>query len=187
MLNVPVIGLDVSLTCTAVVFKGIYGDPECKLCESSAQGTGIEDRFARYEVLLTKILDATSGFGHALIVLEGYSHGSKNQAHFLGEFGGMLRRKLLKAGHKVIEVPPQSLKKFVTGKGAGDKTATIATLAQKFQVNWSKNDAYDALGCWWYGQIFTGQMEGLARQKEMMVKPAKVKAPKTQKGARHRV
>lgn len=53
-----------------------------------------------------------------VICIEGFSYGSKGQGvSFQYGLGWIIRYMLHNEGFKVIEVPPTSLKKFVTGKG----------------------------------------------------------------------
>ncbi|MDP2647729.1 MAG: crossover junction endodeoxyribonuclease RuvC [Candidatus Yanofskybacteria bacterium] len=67
-----------------------------------------------------------------LIVIEGYSWGSKFQGPALGEVGGVIRLALFEAGFKIEVVAPSSLKKFVTGSGRADKP----TMRQKIFKRW---------------------------------------------------
>src|SRR3990167_3594133 len=67
-----------------------------------------------------------------LIVIEGYSWGSKFQGPALGEIGGVIRLALFEAGFKIIAVAPTTLKKFVTGSGRADKP----TMRQKIFKKW---------------------------------------------------
>lgn len=56
-----------------------------------------------------------------LIAVEGYSYGSAFNSHQLGEAGGIIRLALHWSECPFFEVPPQWVKKFVTGKSQSKK------------------------------------------------------------------
>jgi crossover junction endodeoxyribonuclease RuvC len=90
-----------------------------------------------------------------LVVIEGYSFGSRGQAILdLAEFGGILRREMIALGFNVIEISPSELKKFITGKGNANKTEMVATMARQYGVSYKTNDEYDALGLNMMGQCY---------------------------------
>lgn len=58
-----------------------------------------------------------------LIVIEGYSMGSKGQVFNIGENTGLLKYKLYKYQKKFSVAAPTTIKKFATGSGRADKDA----------------------------------------------------------------
>ena len=59
-----------------------------------------------------------------LLVLEGYSFNRQGKGSFtLAEFGGVIKLFAGAASWKILLVAPQSLKKFVVGRGSGGKGA----------------------------------------------------------------
>lgn len=85
--------------------------------------------------------------------LEGYSYGSKHHAHQLGEVGGVLRYRALHFASKgrlpfPHIVPPNTLKKFVTGRGGGkgtDKVAVAVACERLWGIPMPSEHGYDAL------------------------------------------
>lgn len=61
-----------------------------------------------------------------LVVLEGYSFGSKGKVFNLAENTGLLKHNLWLQDIPVIIPPPQTVKKFATGKGNADKFQMVA-------------------------------------------------------------
>lgn len=82
------------------------------------------------------------------IVIEGYGGSHKNSLIPGVECGTVLRMALITAGllNKVIEVPPTSLKKFVTGSGNAGKEIVIAYIYKNYGIMIPDNDQADAYG-----------------------------------------
>ena len=78
--------------------------------------------------------------GAELAVIEGYSYGSAQGAHQIGELGGAVRLLLYRLGVPVVEVPPATLKKFATGRGNADKTAMVVAARERFGLTGTTND-----------------------------------------------
>ena len=80
-----------------------------------------------------------------LIVIEGYSHGSKYHAHALGELGGVLRVMFHEWEVPVAQMSPNSLKKLATGKGNSPKDAVLAAAIHRLQYQGHDHNEADAL------------------------------------------
>jgi len=91
-----------------------------------------------------------------LIVIEGYAFARPNQAHQIGELGGVIRTALHEAGHKYIEVQPTALKKFATGKGGANKIGVAVAIAKRYGVQFKNDNEYDAFGLAQIGLAFSG-------------------------------
>ena len=84
-----------------------------------------------------------------LLVLEGYSFGSKGRAVFdVGELGGCVRLLLYRLGIPFVDVPPATLKKFATGKGNCGKDEMIAAAIRRFRFPGCENNEADAFLLW---------------------------------------
>lgn len=83
-----------------------------------------------------------------LVAIEGYAYARANQAHQIGELGGLVRHRLWERGAPYIVVPPASVKTYATGKGnAGkDDVLTAAIRRGGALFTGSSNDEADA---WW--------------------------------------
>jgi Holliday junction resolvasome RuvABC endonuclease subunit len=151
-----VVGIDPSLTSTGVCFYPVNLDGETleTLVFGSEPAPTLAGRFNRYRRLCEKIEMAIDNHEVLLVVIEGYSLGS----HTKGvtdrvEFGGMLRDRLLPEDllseslkPSIVEIEPTRLKKFVTGKGTGDKAAMISCIVSRWPVPvMLKEDEYEAI------------------------------------------
>jgi crossover junction endodeoxyribonuclease RuvC len=80
----------------------------------------------------------------ALIVLEGYSYGSAQRAHEIGELGGIIRVELHLSAVPWAVVPPAVLKKFVTGKGNAPKDVVRLEAYKRFGIEADTGDEVEA-------------------------------------------
>ena len=89
----------------------------------------------------------------SLCVLEGYSYGSTNQAHQLGEVGGLIRAACYDANVPLIVVPPGKLKLWLTGYGNASKDRMMLAAQSKLghHLTITRDDEADALAGFWLG------------------------------------
>lgn len=84
-----------------------------------------------------------------LVVIEGYSFGSKGRSVFdVAELGGCVRFLLHRLGIPWVDVPPSTLKKYATGKGNSPKDAMIAAAIRRFGFAGCDNNEADAYLLW---------------------------------------
>ena len=111
-----VAGLDLSLTATGIVVLDEGG--KILLEDTIKVKASIKGMKRLHQI--KKVL-ATYPFiypGLGLVVIEGYAyHGMSKATYQIGELGGVIRLMLWENKIPYIEVAPQALKKFVTGKG----------------------------------------------------------------------
>jgi len=88
------------------------------------------------------------------IFIEGYSFGSRGRSTItLGELGGIFRLLLAKHWNGYYEVPPKTLKKFITGNGNSKKQVMLEKTYRKYKVgseilkNDNEVDAYCLARC----------------------------------------
>lgn len=81
-----------------------------------------------------------------LVVIEGYAFGRIQQAHHLGELGGVIRVALADRGMPFVEIPPASLKLFATGKGNAKKDEVLAAAIRK--LGYAGHDHNEADAIW---------------------------------------
>jgi Holliday junction resolvasome RuvABC endonuclease subunit len=110
----------------------------------------------RLDWILDKIIDRLQP-GHPdnrvdLVVIEGYSFGSKGRAVFnIGELGGVVRLSLWEEGIPYVDIPPTCLKKFATGRGNSSKDDVLqAGVMRSGWHTFTDNNACDA---WWLWQM----------------------------------
>ena len=140
-----VVGIDPSLSATGVCVLSGWGElSHMGVVSSPPSGGRVHARMDRIEKMVRDVKRIVDEYKPVLICIEGYSLGSNMPGvSDRVEYGGLLRYVLTRE-FKLIEVNPLSLKKWATGKGAGDKTALIAAITAKYQVQFKSSDEYDA-------------------------------------------
>jgi crossover junction endodeoxyribonuclease RuvC len=149
-----VIGLDVSLRGLGVCI--VNGDPRQKVGDGldfdSALFRAGEDvdgprRLSVVSNAVWSWLDARDVVGPGRVyVMEGYGFASQ-QAHSLGEIGGCIRKMIWESGGNLVVIPPATLKRFLTGKGTGDKNIVMKWLFKRWGFDEDEDNQCDAFGC----------------------------------------
>jgi crossover junction endodeoxyribonuclease RuvC len=138
------VGLDPSLTGFAV--HVIYPNGSSYSVEySSKPSKTLRGRIQRYRDLMEKVIKIIRKVYPRIIVLEGYSYGSKGRSVItLGEFGGIVRDRLIGYSDWIAEVPPTVLKKFVCGKGNANKAAVVSAATKRYSEEFDSDNQADA-------------------------------------------
>lgn len=135
-----VLGLDLSLTATGVAWEGGTAVISFKKLR------GMERIDAILQALSDYVDTAVHGRGATdVVVLEGYSFGSQGRAVYdIAELGGCVRFALYERSLPYVEIAPQSLKKFATGKGNVGKDEVLAAAIRRFGFAGTNNNEADA-------------------------------------------
>jgi Holliday junction resolvasome RuvABC endonuclease subunit len=136
------VGIDQSIVCTSVAF--LYeGHVEINRIKKDVRGAE----------LLCEIYDDVKYFidcnkfrGLAGVAIEGYAFGAKGAYFNLGEVGGVIRLAAFQEEWPLIQVPPTSLKKYITGKGTSPKDIMIKEMYKKYGLDINDNNDADAAG-----------------------------------------
>ena len=173
-----VIGIDPSLSCTAMVMGRSPDSVSLTLHKSKPLGASAAERCARYDDLVAGIVRAIKSHGIyesevVRVFLEGYSFGSKFARETLGEFGGILRWHLVDFDNDLVEVQPTSLKKFVTGKGGAKKEMMMLKCQTLFGYEPQGNDDADAYGLFRLGCCVCGLAEPMNQAQREVVEKLK--------------
>lgn len=132
--------LDLSLTLTGYAIGGIRNPREAKGTIPTAKLRG----FRRVALIRRRVLDLVDGSD--LVVLEGYSFGSKGRAVFdIAELGGVIRMTLHDLGFEWVEIAPSTVKKFATGRGNAPKEEVLVAAVQRLDYDGHDNNEADAL------------------------------------------
>jgi crossover junction endodeoxyribonuclease RuvC len=91
-----------------------------------------------------------------LVLIENYAFGKSNQAHQMGELGGVIRLMLHEEGYKYFVVTPTRLKKFLTGKGVAEKNLMLKELFKVFGHDVNDDNIADALVLMELGRAMIG-------------------------------
>lgn len=155
---IRVLALDPSLTATG------YAHPDHDPLDPQPVTGTITDNGLRGPARLAHITNQTlhlTTTTHAqLVAIEGYAFARPNQAHQIGELGGVLRTTLWARNTPYIEVPPKTIKKYATGKGNADKDAVLAAAIRRLGYAGHSHNEADAL--WLYAVICDAAGQPLA-------------------------
>lgn len=172
-----IIGIDPSISGTCVCMGSSPDSYAIKRFPSKPVEKGAASRIARYERTIGEVMAWASSQVARLdegvsvsVFIEDYAFSAKNNAAFSGEYGGLLRWHLIDLG-PVCEVPVLTLKKYITGVGAGKKELMIAHISKNYQLTFDTDDHYDAFGLFQLGLAYEGQVDALnAAQRDVLAK-----------------
>jgi len=153
-----IIGIDPSLTCTAVCYSSNDG-AEIVPVRVAPMGRSIETKFIRYSSIIERVRPIIQRCGRdSIVFIEGYAFGSATAAVILAEFGGLLRKMLLselRPGN-LHEIPPTSVKMYTTGKGNAKKPDMAVAAQHRWGATLSGDDEVDAYCIWRFGRAYLG-------------------------------
>ncbi len=92
------------------------------------------------------------------IIIEGYGFARTQNIVPLIEVGTAVRYLLFQQGFSYIDVPPTSLKKFVTGKGNVKKEMMLKEVYKRWSIDCDTNDEADAVGLAHMGMALDGKL-----------------------------
>ena len=135
-----IVGIDPSLTGTAWCWLGRKARVIDQARIDTAKLRGAE-RLMHIEREIAQVAEMDL----KLIAIEGYSFGSQGRAIFqIGELGGVLRRLFFVLKIPYLEIPPQTLKKFATGKGNAHKDEVMLAVYKRWGLECANSDQADA-------------------------------------------
>jgi crossover junction endodeoxyribonuclease RuvC len=173
------IGIDLSLTGTALAWKVGAKEVRTVTLHEAGKMQGLARRDWIHEQVLHLCMD------RAVVCIEGLSLGSNMPS--AQERAGVWFRitdDLQRAGHRVIVVPPSSLKKFVAGKGNAEKSMMIREVYRRWGVEAANDNEADAAGLLMVGLAVTGDNSDLtAPQREVVNSILTPKVKKAKKAA----
>jgi Holliday junction resolvasome RuvABC endonuclease subunit len=122
----------------------------------------------RLSFIEKQVMGCVSAYNPDLIIIEGYSFGSRlGQAFSIGELGGLVKVALFEGGYKSIIIPPTCLKKFVTGKGNASKDIMLMKTFKKYGVEFTDNNKCDAFGLAQMGKAYLEGTEIMYEQEAL--------------------
>lgn len=102
-------------------------------------------------------------------VFEGPGFASK-VAHALGQLHGVIKLSLWRRGFLLGDVPPSTLKKFVTGAGNADKNVVMKQVFKRWGFDSDDDNECDAFACAMAGLCHFGGGGNQAQQKAIVGK-----------------
>lgn len=135
------VGIDQALTATSIAF----------LCEQRLtihrivpKVMGVP-RLALIDKAFRDIINLGDETRIDAMAIEGYAMGANGRVFGLGEVGGVLRLAAFQRALNLIEVPPKTLKKYLTDNGNASKAFMIETLAFKYDLDIPNDNDADAV------------------------------------------
>lgn len=137
-----VLGLDLSLTGTGFV---VLDDHAHVITAGTIKTKNVGmPRLHEIKMYVNNLLQS---YQPTQVCVEGYSMGSRaGQAFSIGELGGIIRLMLWHTSTRYQDVPPTSLKKFVTGKGTAMKDEIMLHVFKRWGWEPGDNNQADAYG-----------------------------------------
>lgn len=180
----PIIGLDMSTKTGVAVYRPDSNELTLSTMYFEKQ-TPRDDlhqfaRWQQYEDALQALLFLINPIP-GLVVVEGYGFASQSLGTLV-EVGTHLKRVVYRADIPMLIVSPNALKKFVTGKGAGDKNVMMLEAYKRFGIDTKDDNQVDAACLAYMGAYHLGHSPvplpaaNLAALTGLGVKP--VKKPK---------
>jgi crossover junction endodeoxyribonuclease RuvC len=160
------IGIDQSLTCTSVAF---FKEQKIEVYQIRTGTNGI----ARLHLIQGQFRQLLEGEKPGGVAIEGYAFGANGRVFGLGELGGLLRLETYQKGYRMIEVPPTTLKKHLTGQGNVQKQVMIKELFKKYDIDTNDDNDCDAIALAIYArEFYETQMHFIATYREEIHKKA---------------
>ena len=131
-------------------------------------------RFERWAQMRDWMVAILAMWKPRLVVIEGYGFGNVNSLATLVEYGTIYRQVLLDHAINFIEVPPTSIKAFIT-KGGAKKDEMRLAAYKKWGIEHSSNDAVDAYVMAQFGRAVLGVEKITVEQLKTLHKVAGVK------------
>lgn len=108
-----------------------------------------------------------------LVVLEGFSFGSRGRALFeIAGLGYAVRLAMFQRAIRFVVIPPTVLKKFVTGKGTSKKDRMLLEVFRRWNIDAGNDNEADAVGLAQIGAALLGHPSAplTAFQQEVIAK-----------------
>jgi crossover junction endodeoxyribonuclease RuvC len=121
--------------------------------------------FQRLHLIAAEVQRTLEIWGPDLVVIEGYAYGNKGSLVTLVEVGTVVRVVLYDLKLPWFEVPPTSLKLWVTGSGVAKKERMAESVKERWNYSSWSNDIVDA-----YGLAQMGQVAATGSQKLLDIK-----------------
>lgn len=122
-----------------------------------------DERLVSIREWFTDWLESEFRRGLDLVLMEGYSFGSKVGREQAGELGGLVRMVIYDVtGSHPLVVPPPSLKKFVTGAGNAKKNVMLLHVHKRWGVEFSDDNQADAFSLEKFGEAYLWHQSGIS-------------------------
>ena len=170
-----VCGIDASLTSTGIAKVDTLIANKVTTKRIQSKKKGVERLVEIRQEVFKEVM-----YGN-LVIIESYAFSRPNQAHQIGELGGVLRVMFHESNLEVLEVAPTQLKKFATGKGTASKEEIAVAAYKKWGIECRTNDETDAAVLVYIGLAYMGNTEGMTAYQQEVVDALKGVVPPKKK------
>ena len=190
-----VVGIDPSLTGTGIIVLR-NGEPGKALTTKNEPKLGTIERVRRiYEQINNVIENLSTCYVNAyigdmrmirweppsLIVIEGFSYGSKGRGVFdIAYLGWRIREELERYRTEDdipwLEVSPSHVKQFATGKGNANKEIVLQQVYKRWGVELTDNNQADAYVLAQIGRAYLGEADDLTDFQQKVIRALKKEA-----------
>lgn len=155
--DIQIMGLDIS-TKTGVAMVGVT-DARVEILETAEYtAQRAAGNIARGDAIWSQVLPLVAIEPPDIIIIEGYGYGNQHTLVLLVEIGTIFRHELYKYGVSYYDVPPTSLKKFVTGKGNTKKDMMMKEVYKRWGYEGTDNQC-DAVALAMFGAAMLGVVD----------------------------
>ncbi|NJO82032.1 MAG: crossover junction endodeoxyribonuclease RuvC [Blastochloris sp.] len=143
-----VVGIDPSMSGFAVATARGSGPTRIEVYASKPppDGAFVRQRLDRWLQVCDFVEQQLRPIQPRVVVIEQYAFSKAGSS--LGELGGLYRHRIatLFPEVEIVEVAPNTLKKFITGTGAASKAQMVASVARLTEIPLRSDDEADAFG-----------------------------------------
>jgi len=151
---IKVVGLDLS-TCTGLAVI-VSGGIKPSVHHTEVVQFKKLNGWPRVNAIACRIMEVVEQEEPDCVALEGYGFGQMASVVTLAEIGSVVRFLLWQEDIPFLDIPPSSLKKFVTGKGNAKKDQMILEVYKHYGYTSKTNDIADAIGLGMFGLCAMG-------------------------------
>jgi Holliday junction resolvasome RuvABC endonuclease subunit len=145
-----IIGLDLSITATGYCIV----DEEKKMIDSGVVTTAPKDfssDIERFDKIATDIFSKVGEHCCDAAFIENYAYAARGNLARIAELNGIIKHDFfctwsLAPGEKLFVVAPSTLKKYIIGKGIGEKSLILKCVLTKWGVDIDNDNIADAYG-----------------------------------------
>jgi crossover junction endodeoxyribonuclease RuvC len=135
-------------------------------------------RYVRWDRYTAAVEDLLTQWAVTYVFVEGYGYANAHTLATLVELGSLVRQVLHESEAVWYEVPPTSLKKFLTGRGNAKKDEILLAVYKRFGIECSGHDEADAVALAFFGAARMKQNVDLPAAQLAVANPPEVGQPK---------